>query len=167
MKPLIKGVVIGAISVIILIFVLPPIISQISEMKRYYDFDAAYKEKYGDAPGAVDKLGNFCAVSQLTLRGYCDYDLPVRGPPEDPEYYQDTDYQASAKYYAGLGGYKWKNEMYADLEIQKKSKNCSYIENKIIEIDNVASNLVPNTDIWDEVMHVKEAWVRAQGWICN
>jgi len=41
------------------------------------------------------------------------------------------------------------------------------IENKIAEIDNVALNLVPSTDIWDEVMHVKQAWVTAQGWLCE
>jgi len=79
----------------------------------------------------------------------------------------DSEYQKSADYYASIGSYNWKNQMYAELEEQKVIQDCTYIHDKIKEIESVESNVLVGSDIHDEINHVKQAWITAEQWICN
>ena len=79
----------------------------------------------------------------------------------------DSEYQKSADYYASIGSWKWKNQMYAELEEQKITQDCDYIHNKIQEIKQIESNVLAGSDIQDEINSVKSAWMTAENWICK
>lgn len=96
----------------------------------------------------------------------------VGGDGESPgckrlELEQNSEYQKSADYYASIGSWKWKNQMYAELEEQKITQDCDYIHNKIQEIKQIESNVLAGSDIQDEINSVKSAWMTAENWICK
>jgi len=72
----------------------------------------------------------------------------------------------SAEYYQSIDGYQWKNKLYEELELQKRTQNCSYIDEKLNEIKDVESNLFPYSEQWNEVNLLKKDWMLAKNWIC-